>query len=197
MVKRSVEKAHTPAWEKELRKAIGKLDRVALHGIKSDKAIKKVCREVMNLIDGPARLVHITPTILQSLKEKSKKKWTRHHNTLPEIVLSETEVAIQAQKIRNDWDSAQWKIHAPHGWVWKEEGNKEWRWKKEKTSKQVVAVMYETKDSPGVHEIYLDKAILTHPQGALILIENIIKRHKALMRWDQQNEAWTTIQKKK
>ena len=48
-------------------------------------------------------------------------------------------------------------------WLGMERGGRKDR-KKTKRKKEVIALVYETHDRPGQHEIYVDREILTHPR---------------------------------
>ena len=181
MVRKRVEEARTSEWEKAVGRALGELDRISLHHIRSEKAIETICREVISRVDGTARLVRITPELLEQLRESVRKKVRKNLLPIPSTQLSEVEIIRQSAKIREDWSSAKWKADPPHGWAWKEEviGKR----KKDKPKKEIVALVYETRSNPGDQEIFLDTEILAHPQGALALIKNMNKRHAALMTW--------------
>lgn len=178
------------AGEQEIGKALGKLERVSLHHIRWSEEIHAICNEVISRTEGAIRLLRITPERLEKLKEEVKKKVRVQVNQEANPVeISEVEAMEQNARIRKDWDSSRWKKNPPRWWAWREEWEK--KWKKKEWEKEIIALVYETKARPGEHELFIDKEIYAHPRWALVLIENMRKRHKALMAWDKkQGKKW-------
>ncbi len=182
MVKQRVTEAHTSEWDKEIRKALGKAEKVSLHHIRSKETIDAICEEVISRVDGAGRLVHITSEILESLKQDVKKKVIKNLIRSADLEHSEEDKHRQDRRIRKDWDTKKWKENAPHGWAWRQK--RQWKWKNGKTKKEVIALVYQTLEQKDP-DMFLDREIIDHPRGALVLIENMKKRHDALMVWDK------------
>ncbi len=186
MVKQRVAESHTSAWDREIGRALGKLERVALHKIHDTREISALCHEIISRVDGVADLVHITPDRLEELTQAVGKKVKRLLASSAMVEISDVDVNEQSAKIRHDWNSENWKEGAPHGWAWREQVR--WHKKQGKREKEVIALVYEVADGEGIHEIFLDREILAHPRGAIALIENMRKRHTSLMKWDKKHK---------
>lgn len=135
-------------------------------------------------VDGVASLVHMTPVRLELLRQAVKKRVKNALPTENPPGLSEMEGILQNAKIRQDWNTANWKESPPHGWAWREEIPA--RRKTEKPRSEIVALVYKIQSHPGTHEIFLDSEIVAHSRGALALIRNMTKRHDALMAWNKK-----------
>ena len=184
MVKARVAETHTSEGDKAIGRALGKLERVSLHKIKSKSAIEAICREVILRVDGVGNLVHITHERLELLRQAVKKKVKKSLNSDNPSELSEMELIQQNAKIRSDWNTLNWKLNPPHGWAWREEIPA--KRKSEKPKNEIVALVYEIKGDTPHPEIFLESDILVYPRGALALIENMTKRHAALMAWNKR-----------
>ena len=191
MVKARVAETHTSEGDKAIGRALGKLERVSLHKIKSKSAIETICREVILRVDGVGNLVHITHERLELLRQAVKKNVKKSLNSDNPSELSEMELIQQNAKIRSDWNTLNWKLNPPHGWAWREEIPA--KRKSEKPKNEIVALVYEIKSDTSHPEIFLESDILVYPRGALALIENMTKRHAALMAWNKRQQK---IQKK-
>ena len=191
MVKTRVAETHTSEGDKAIGRALGKLERVSLHKIKSKSAIETICREVILRVDGVGNLVHITHERLELLRQAVKKNVKKSLNSDNPSELSEMELIQQNAKIRSDWNTLNWKLNPPHGWAWREEIPS--KGKSEKPKNEIVALVYEIKSDTSHPEIFLESDILVYPRGALALIENMTKRHAALMAWNKRQQK---IQKK-
>lgn len=191
MVKARVAETHTSEGDKAIGRALGKLERVSLHKIKSKSAIEAICREVILRVDGVGNLVHITHERLELLRQAVKKNVKKSLNSDNPSELSEMELIQQNAKIRSDWNTMKWKSNPPHGWAWREEIPA--KRKSEKPKNEIVALVYEIKSDTSHPEIFLESDILVYPRGALALIENMTKRHATLMAWNKRQQK---IQKK-
>ncbi len=139
---------------------IEKLKQRNLRKIKSEKAIRRICFEVITAVD-TLILVHVNPDELEKRKIK-KQKW------IP-LKYDDTILWNDSARIRNDWQTTRWQESSPHGWVYYNE------------DKSLLWTIYEGAESWN-YEIFIRKDIAENPHGASILIWSMKKKLEKIMK---------------
>ncbi len=147
-------------YAKSVWTAIAKLDTKNLREIKSEKAIRDICFQVITAVE-TILLVHVNEEELEKRKLKKQKN-------VP-LKYEDALVWNSGARIRVDWTSARWKKNSPHGWIYYNE------------DKSLLGTIYEWQEK-GKYEIFIRKEIAENPHGAFVLLKAMKKRCEKVMK---------------